>query len=133
MHDELPLASKVLRSDFTGILQWLWPCLLSLVGCMHNEYPLEKKTQGYEYFTLSRDKAGNYRNGPPIDQSETAVYNYGFRYVDLLAINPDMKTAVKHFIEMRHAAPPECAQGFIVVNVGRTGNSGVTAGIECNK
>lgn len=110
----------------------IWLCVLSLVGCVHNEYPLEERTQGYKYFTLSRTEAGNYRNGPPIDQSETAVYSYGFRYVDLIKINLDLKVAVRQFIEMRHAAPPECTQGFNVVSVGRTGNSGVAAGIECN-
>ena len=136
MRDDSSLACRLLRGRCLGILPGLWLCVLGLAGCVDYGYPLAANAQqsrtGYKYFTLTRDRSGQYRNGSPTDPDDTAVYSYSFRYFDLVKINPDMEVAVRQIIETRNGVPPECTSGFHVEKIIRGEGGGVAANIECN-
>ena len=106
--------------------------LLVLAGCATPRHDYLSPPYGYKYFTLIRDTSGKYHQGPGIlEPGETYAFSYAFRRTDLEAISSDHSVAVKKFIEGRRAIPPECTNGINVVSVGFTGNSGVTAHVEC--
>ncbi len=136
MRDHSSFVCRSLRNRCLGVLPGLWLCVLGLAGCVDYGYPpaanAQQSSTGYKYFTLTRDRSGQYRNGSPTDPGDTAVYSYSFRSSDLAAISSEQELAVRLFIEGRHAAPPECTLGFHVVRIGKIENGGVAATIECN-
>jgi len=100
------------------------------VGCSTS--PPESATAvGYKYHTFIRDLSGHYRNADVLDPGETFVYQYGFRWSDLVEIDRDLSVAAKSFIEQRHGVPPECKSGIKVIKIIRGENGGVAANVEC--
>lgn len=88
-------------------------------------------TVGYKYHTLIRDSSGHYRNADVPDPGDTFVYQYGFRWYDLVEIDKDLSVAAKAMIERRHGVPPECANGIKIIKIIRGENGGVAANVEC--
>jgi hypothetical protein len=100
------------------------------IGCSTS--PVENTgAVGYKYHTLIRDSSGKYRNGSVLAPGDTFVYQYGFRWKDVVEIDKDLSVAAKAFIELRHGAPPECTSGIKIIKIIRGENGGVAANVEC--